>query len=200
MPFILAVLMSVVLVATTGCTSRDPMEQPISVPTPVRFAAWRSHVGSDSNPELRRRLDTALQEIRMNAAAEREIKRGLGEKTLAGSEALEEVVRQRVHGRRIREVLQLGTEYRVRRLKEELAGLEDAMKQYDRLVTRPGDLDSRHHLEGLRERQTRRVEQYREDVAAAERELAPLLAKSGRRFVDISADVVDSPPIPLKQR
>jgi hypothetical protein len=91
-------------------------------------------------------------------------------------------------------VVQLGYELRVRRLTQELAGLEDAMSKNAQLVTRPGDVDSKQHLEGLRDRQATRREQYREDIAAAEKELAPLLAKTGRRLVDVSTDTLDTSP------
>ena len=70
--------------------------------------------------------------------------------------------------------MKIGYELRVRRLKEELAGLEDAMNKNAQLVTRPGDYESKHHLEGLRDRQAARVQKYRDDLAAAERELVSL--------------------------
>jgi hypothetical protein len=163
------------LLSAAGC-ARDPLEQVVSARTAGRFAAWRAHVASDGNPEARRRMEEALQEIRLNVAGERELKRQMGERVTGGTEQIDDAVRQRVDGRRLREVLQLGYELRVRRLNEELAGLEDAMDQNSRLVTRPGDLESKHHLEGLRDRQQVRVESYREGIAAAERELERLAA------------------------
>jgi hypothetical protein len=184
---LLAILALLIL---TGC-ARDPAEQVVSVPTAVRFATWRSHLASDSSLELRRRVELALQEIRMKEAAEREIRRGLGEKVAGSVVELDEAVRRRVDGRRLREVIQLGFELRLRRLKEELAGLEDAVKGNAGLVTRPGDVDSKHHLEGLRDRQLQRVESYRADIAATERALEPLLAKTGRRLVNVSNDTLD---------
>ena len=173
------------LIGLGGCGPRDPLEEVVSVPTINRFAAWRSHLASDMNAELVRRVELALQEIRLAESGDRELQRQLGEKVSGGREALDESVRQRVHGRPLREVLQLGYEMRVRRLGEELAGLEDAMSRNAQLVTRPGDLESKHHLEGLRDRQRARVDTYREDRAAAERELAPLLEKTGRRLLDV---------------
>lgn len=182
-----AVPLLVFVFAAIGCGPRDPLERSVSVPTPNRFAAWRSHLASDSNPDTVRRVEQALQEIRLNIAGERELKRQLEDTAAGGKEAIDEAVRQRVHGLRLREVLQLGGELRVRRLQEELAGLEAAMDQNARLVTRPGDLESRHHLEALQERQQVRVEKYREDLAATKRELAPLLAKAGRSLLDVGS-------------
>lgn len=177
-----------ILLVTAGCARRDPLEQTVSVATAGRFAAWRAHIASDSGVETRRRVEEALQEIRLNVTGERELKRAMGEKVVAGSETIDEAVRQRVDGRLLVEVLQLGYELRVRRLGEELAGLEDAMSRNARLVTRPGDLESKHHLEGLQDRQRVRVEKYREDLAAAKRELASLFAKTGKRVIELPAE------------
>jgi hypothetical protein len=91
-------------------------------------------------------------------------------------------------------VVQLGYEFRVERLKMELAGLEDAMKQNAQLVTKPGDLESRHHLDALRERQNVRVEKYRTDLAAAEAEVATLLKTTGRRMFEPATDKPDQMP------
>ena len=101
---------------------------------------------------------------------------------------------ERVNGRRVGEMLQLGSELKVRRLSTELAGLEDAMNKNAQLVTRPGDLESRHHLDGLRDRQKVRVDKYREELAAAQKELAPLLQASGRRLLEAEdIPVVNAP-------
>jgi hypothetical protein len=169
-----ALLVLVVAATVAGCGPSDPLDQIVAAPTLSRLAAWRAGIASDSDARVRMRVEEALQEIRINYAAEREIKRQMEEPVVRGTEVLDEAVRQRVNGRRLRDVLRLGYELRVRRLKEELAGLEDAMKKNAQLVTRPGDLESKHHLEGLRDRQLVRVQKYREDLAAAERELGSL--------------------------
>ena len=70
--------------------------------------------------------------------------------------------------------MRIGYELRIRRVREELTGLEDAMSKNAGLVTRPGDYESKHHLEGLRDRQLIRLQKYRDELAAAERELKAL--------------------------
>ena len=179
------------LLVLAACAARDPLERVISAPTTGRLAAWRSHAASEYNVDTLRRIEEALQEIRLSLAGERELKRQLGEKLEGGVGSLDESVRQRVDGRRLREVIQLGYELRVRRLQEELVGLENAMAKNSQLVTRPGDLESKHHLEGLQDRQRVRVEKYRADLAAAEKELAPLLAKSGRPMLEPRVETPD---------
>lgn len=157
-----------------ACTPRDPLEQVVSAATPSRFALWRARIASDAAPSTRVRVEDALQEIRASYAADRELKRHLEEPVVRGTEMLDEAVRNRVNGQRVRDVLRIGYELRVRRLREELVGLEDAMGKNAQLVTRPGDVESKHHLEGLRDRQLVRLQKYRDDLAAAERELEML--------------------------
>ena len=187
------------LLVTAGCAPGDPLDQRVSATTADRFATWRAHIMSDSGAETRRRVDEALQEIRLHVAGERELKRAMGERVTSGTEPIDEAVRLRVNDRRLVEVLQLGYELRVRRLRQELAGLEDAMSKNAELVTRPGDLESKHHLEGLQERQRARVEKYRADIAAAEKELAPLAARTGRAMIERPTDTPDEMPIPVKK-
>lgn len=173
------------LLASSACQRGDPLDRKVSVPTPSAFAAWRWEIASDGAAPLRRQVTAALLEIRFHNEGNRALDR-----IMAGPDAsppigadVDEAIRQRIDGRSLREVLQLGAELRVRRLKSELAGLEYAVEQNAKLVTKPGDLESKHHLEGLRERQLARVAKYKEDLAEAERELAPLRAHSGKSLL-----------------
>ncbi|MBL9203045.1 MAG: hypothetical protein JNL39_21230 [Opitutaceae bacterium] len=178
---VIALFVSWLATFLAGCGG--PLDQKVSAKSPAALASWRANIAGSSSAEHRRRVEDALQEIRMAVAAERERKRLLGQPIAPGAEAVDIALAERVHGRRVGEMLQLVSELRVRRLATELAGLEDAMNKNAQLITRPGDLASRHHLDGLRDRQKARVDKYREELAAAEKELAPLLAASGRRLL-----------------
>ena len=179
-----------------GCAPSDPLDRVVSAPTAGRFAAWRSALASDSSPALRQQVEAALQEIRIDAAADRQRRRILGQPVKSdGTDEVDEAVRSRVDGKPLREVVQLGCDLRLRRLTNELKGLEEAVDQNAQLVTRPGDGESRRHLDGLRGRQLERVAKYREEIAATERELAPLLAKTGRRVLADSLDKVEQMPV-----
>ncbi len=182
-----------------GCGRSDPLQATVSARTPNALATWRAHIASDSNAAHRQRVEDALQEIRMAVAAERERKRILGEPITPGAEAVDVALSERVHGRRVGEMLQLAGELRVRRLTAELAALEDAINKNAQLITRPGDLESRHHLDGLRDRQKVRVEKYREELAVAERELAPLLQASGKRLLGAEETPVVNAPDDMPQ-
>jgi hypothetical protein len=176
---------AMIAVGVAGCLRGDPLGWKVSAKDPRALASWRVKIDGALNADHRRRLEQALQEIRMNIAGNRELNRWSGENADgAAAESIDEALCRRIDARPLGEVLQLGYEFRVLRLQQELAGLENAVKQNAQLVTRPGDVDSRHYLEGLHGRQVSRLEKYRADLAAAERELAPLLEASGRRLLE----------------
>jgi hypothetical protein len=190
-----AVPVAIALVlGVAACQRGDPLDGTVRAPTPRALTAWRAQVTTDTSVETRRRVEEAFQEIRLRVSGNREIKRHMGEPVAVGPDVIDEGVCQKVDGKRLREVVQLGYEFRVERLKMELAALEDAMKQNAQLVTKPGDLESRHHLDALRERQTVRVEKYRTDLAAAGAEVATLLKTTGRRMVEPATDKPDQMP------
>jgi hypothetical protein len=182
-PWWLAAVAALLVLGVLGACQRDPLDRKVSAATPTAFSVWRSSVDSDSGPEMRRRVADALLEIRLKIAGDREQQRLTDAETRAAG-SIDDAVRAKVDGRVLREVVQLGYELRVARLTSELAGLEEAMRKNANLITRPGDVESRQHLDGLRDRQAARAAQYRADLAAAQRELAPLLAVSGRRLLD----------------
>lgn len=163
---------------------RDPLDARISAASQSAYENWRGAMGG-SGADVRRQTEEALSEVRLKVAAD--LTRG---KTGQGSVApavIDEAFRKEINDRPLREVLQLGYELRVARLKKELAGLEDAMKENATLTTRPGDWESKQHLEALQGRQNARVQKYRDDIAAAERDLAPLQKASSKTLLPPAA-------------
>jgi hypothetical protein len=195
--FILGTL-SVAILAAIGCGPRDPLERMVKAETPAAFSSWRSQATGDASADTRRRIEDALQEIRLNVAAEREIKRASGEKVDTSAESIDEALRDRINARPLREVVQLGYELRVFRLTRERAALQEAMAMNAQLVTKPGDVASRQHLDGLRDRQMARVEKYQADIAAAERELVPLQKTTGHRIFEPPTDSPEEAPHRMK--
>ena len=191
------------VISFAGCLRGDPLQWKVSARDPAALASWRTKVDGAMGAAHRRRLDQAVQEIRMNVAGQRELNRWANDPASEGGQRpIDVALCGRIDGRPVAEVLQLGYELRVARLQEELAGLENAVKQNARLVTRPGDVDSRHYLEGLQQRQSARVEKYRVELAAAEAELGPLLkASGGRRLVrPPSGDAMGEMQMPVRVR
>src|SRR5688572_23469259 len=111
-----------------GCLRGDPLGWTVSAKDSRALALWRAKVHSGIGAENNRRLDEALQELRANIAGQRELNRWSGENTgEGGKEVIDAAVCARINGRPLREVLQLGYEFRVLRLKQEFAGLENAV-------------------------------------------------------------------------
>src|SRR4051812_32639908 len=110
---VVAITAGAILLGNAGCEPRDPLDRIVSARTPVGFATWRSHINSNYSAEDRRRVDEALQEIRLRISGEREIKRRLDEPPNGGTETIDEALRERANGRPLREILQLGYELRL---------------------------------------------------------------------------------------
>jgi uncharacterized membrane protein YccC len=169
------VALAALLVVTSGlgCGRRDPLERKVNASTATAFSNWQAQVASGGNADNRRRVPEALQEIKAHFVAEREMRRAKGQR-VGTLQDVDDIVRATVDGHSVRDVLRLGYGFRLRRLRDELLGLETAISQNAQLITKPGDTASRQHLDGLRERQEARVRTYREQLDATERELAAL--------------------------
>lgn len=188
----LAIIALVSGVWLAGCARGDPWERKVSARNPAAYETWQGGVAEAFSADDRRRIDEALQEIRIRIMADRAIKRVKGELPAAGS--IDDALREKINDQPLREVVQLGCELRLNRLRAELAALDQAMAENAQLTTKPGDLESRHHLDGLRERQQTRVEKYREEIAATERELAPLAKATGKVLTSVPSDTLDVQP------
>src|ERR1043166_5116646 len=116
-----------VVLVVAGCIRGDPWSQIIRASTPNALNIWQSRLAGEFSAEDRRRISECFQEIRLKIMGDREIARAMDESPPKSSESIDDVLRRMVDGRPLREAMQLGYEYRLRRLKRELAGLEFAM-------------------------------------------------------------------------
>jgi len=155
------------------------MEMTVRTSPPTEYRVWQSRHARQFAPDQRRRLEDALQDIRLKI---------MGDREASGSEGIDAALRSRIDGWKLREVLQLGLEARIERSKAEADALDVVMRQNSMLQTRPGDNASEQHLVGVHQRQWTRLEELHADIATAERELAPLLKLSGRRRLEPPAD------------
>ncbi len=167
----------------TGCGPGDPHDRKVHAKGATAVNMWQSRLAGEFSVADRTRIEGALQEIRL---------RIMGDKEATGSAAIAEKLGTKIHGRTVREVIQLGCELRLLRLRGEGAELERAMEQNARLSTRPGDRASETHLVELYGRQNARLEKYRADILAAEQELAALVKVTGRLLFE-------PPKLPEKQ-
>ncbi len=178
------------VVAWSGCSRGDPWTEPVRASSAAAYTTWHSRVSESVPADARKQVEQALQDIRFKI---------MGDRAATGSAEIEGELRRRIDGRPLREVVQLGVELRLERLRGEFNGLKQAMNANFRLVTRPGDVDSRHHLEGVEARQKKRLDDLGAQITQAERELAPLAAATGRTLVAVDAGATDTKP-ELKSR
>lgn len=193
----LAGLMAAVAMVGNGCIRRDPWTRPASTDSRAAYEVWLSRLAETVSARDWHRIGEALQEIRIEIMAERERRRTRGAEAGSGAGTIDDALRERIRGRPLREIVQLGFELRRARLTGELVLLERAMDQNDRLVTRPGDLESRQHLDGLRERQMARVATYRLEIDATEHELTPLMKATGKELVPRAMGRPEVMPVPI---
>jgi hypothetical protein len=187
-----ALLLAALLVvgaAGVGCSRGDPWTEPVWSTSAAAYTTWHSRVAENMPAERRKQVDQALQDIRFKI---------MGDRAATGSAAIEGELRRRIDGRPLREVVQWGVELRLERLRGEFAGLKGAMNANLRLVTRPGDSESRRHLDGVEARQKQRLDDLSAAITAAEQELAPLAAATGRTFAGAGAGEPDRKPELIK--
>jgi len=177
--------LAVAALGASGCSRGDPWAEPVKASSAGAYTAWHSRLSESVPAETRKQVEQALQDIRFKI---------MGERAATGSAGIEGELRRRIDGQPLRHVVQLGVELRLERLRGEFNGLKQAMNANLRLVTRPGDLESRHHLEGVEARQKQRLDDLGAQIAQAERELAPLAAATGRTFVAVDAGATDVKP------
>lgn len=163
-----------VLTGLGGCRPSEPTEAVVSARSPIGFSMWQSRFATEASPELRQSLEAALQEIRLKV---------MGDREASGGEAIDAALREKIDGRPVREVLQRGWESRLHRLVPEHAALKDVITLNATLQTRPGDVASENHLVEVYRKQTARLEALAREIEAAERALAPLVKRTGRRLL-----------------
>jgi hypothetical protein len=187
----LAMLLGFVLVFGAGCGADELMDRTVTAKSPVAFNAWQSRFASRATPEERRQFETALQEIRYKIMADKEA---------TGSDPISDALRTKVHGRSVREVLQLGVELRLLRLLKEHAALHTVMRQNAMLQTREGDRASEDYLVQFYQKQLARLEKLEEEIEAADRELAPLMDVTRRSLLPKKTEgETDNTPIMLRR-
>jgi hypothetical protein len=158
-------LLAVAIAAVAGCERADPHASLVEATSGSGLGRWRIQAGERFTREEWREFDAALQELRLRVMAERQA---------SGSEAVQEAMCSRINGLTFREVLVLGHEATLLRLRPVRDELKRAVDTNALLVTKPGDRASASYLENLSARQTERLEKIDAEIALARRRLVEL--------------------------
>jgi hypothetical protein len=127
---------------------------------------WRDRVGGGLTPAQCLDFDAALQEIRFNIMAD-------GEAT--GARAIEEALREKIAGRTVRQVLQIGYESKLARLNADSEKLDSFIRRNAQL--RPVDGISADFLVDVHDEQVSRLRAMDEESEEIGRKLDLLLQR-----------------------
>ena len=71
-PILLRWIVFGAIVVLAGCHRRDPMEMTVRTSPPTEYRVWQSRHARQFAPDQRRRLEDALQDIRLKIMGDRE--------------------------------------------------------------------------------------------------------------------------------
>lgn len=168
-----------------GCNRGDPHQVAIEAASPATLAKWRMKMADRFTPGEWKEFEGALQDIRLRVMADREA---------SGSAAVEAATCGRINGHTLREVLAMGYEARLARLRPVRDELKRAVEGNELLVTKPGDRESVRYLETLRERQLERLRKTEAEIAEAEQRRAALGGAANATTATTKTDAGDLRP------
>jgi hypothetical protein len=151
------------IVALAGCGPSDPLDLKVSAEDTLGFSMWRSHAAGALSPDQLGDFDQAVQAIRIRVMSVGQTSGGAG---------IEQGMLAVVDGKTVREVLRTGLGWKLQLADAERRALEDSLGKNARLRTRPGDTDSAHDLEDLRDRQQARLKAATGEIARIRARLA----------------------------
>ena len=164
----LRLLVLAAALAAQGCREREPLTLRVSASSQAEFLAWKAQARERMGPALVGDFDDAVLEI------------GRRLRTEGGPGG--EAVRAAINGRSLREVLQLGLGYKLRRLELEASTLEMSLRgagdvQRGRM---PGDRGPAQATADLRARQQERLRAAQAEIAAVRARLSSIREPDGR--------------------
>jgi hypothetical protein len=152
----------------SGCTRTPPYERLVEAEEPIRLAMWRSSNRDLLTSQEWTLFDESLNELKIQIMLEGKA---------SGSESVDAMMREKINGMRLCDVLPLGLQIRVVRLKAELAELTTAVAINARIKINPDDDEKVKLLAGMKEEQAVRLEKLKVKVAAAEADLLQIRQK-----------------------
>lgn len=153
------------LLAGTGCQPSDPLTAKISADDSTDLFRWQRDITGSLTPDLKRQLDSALQEMRLDLQFRGEA---------SGHDAIEAALCKRVNQLPLKDALLLGTQLKWRRLAGEREDLQKVINTNSRLITKPGDQAAAADLDQYRAKHVQRLEATLRDLQATEKDYAAL--------------------------
>ena len=161
----LSLIALALLLAVAGCKPSDPLTAKISADDSTDLFRWQRDITGSLIPELKRQMEGALQEIRLDIQFRGEA---------SGHDPIEAALCKRVNRLTLKDALLLGTQLKWRRLAGEREDLQKVVNTNSRLVTKPGDMAAAADLDLYRGKHIQRLENTIRDLAATEKDYAAL--------------------------
>lgn len=165
---ILRAFLALALAGLMACQPSDPMAEPVASKTVGEFGRWRARMSDRITADQWREFDLMVQEIKLRVTADKEA---------TGSEAVEAAMRARIDGRTFPEVLAMGYEFKLGRLKADRAELAKALEANAQITSARGETASQ--LETLKQRQQARLDRLDAEIAGLEQRLRELRPSTG---------------------
>lgn len=146
----------------SGCGPRDPLAAHVDAETPEALASWRRRAERLAPGPAWPELTEMLRELRLASSVGRD------------EPAADRAVCERIRGKTLREVLVLGHQARLARLRKEGTELLEVAQANGLLVTKPDDTASATYLAAFRERQGVRLKTLETAIAATEARIREL--------------------------
>jgi hypothetical protein len=153
------------MIAGSGCKPTDLQSARIAADDTTSFYRWKRDVGSQLSAEAQKQLETAVEEIRLDAMLR---------KQASGHDALEAAVCQRLNHLSVKAALLLGAQIKWQRLAAERDDLQRVANANAHLITKPGDQAAATDLEQYRAKFQQRITALTRDLQAIEQEIQAL--------------------------
>lgn len=155
---LVAALLAVALFFT-GCGSSPLLDRVVSAESAQDFSSWQMRNRDAFTPEQWTEFEAILQDLKLKIITLEKV---------SGSDAVNDALRPKIHGRTVREVMRLGYEDRLWRLNVQRTEIEKMIEANAGFKTRPGADEAAAVLARKRGEQASLLAKTQDEIKAAE--------------------------------
>ena len=161
-------ILAAALAAAQSCGERELLTLKVSAASPAALVAWKARARDRMGPRLVGDFDDAVLEIRL--------------RTLVAGRPDDDAARAAINGRSLRQVLQLGLGYKLRRLESEWSTLDRSLRTGSQRGSMPGDRGTALGGSDLHARQQARLVELKAGIGAIQSRLQAIREPDGRDY------------------
>lgn len=156
--FLFPVLVAVAVFAI-GCQRTPKLDIKVAAETARDFSSWQTQNRGEFTPAEWTEFEAVQQDIKLKIIALREA---------SGTEAVNDALRAKIHGKTFREVMRLGYDDRLWRLNVERTEFQKMVEGNSTLRTNPGDTASANELKRKIDLQKNQLKKAEDEIKATE--------------------------------